>query len=421
VHILVVGSGAREHALLRALRRDPSVGDLHVAPGNAGTARLATTHAVDVTDPIAIAYLAELIGVDLVVVGPEVPLVNGAADELRARGIAVFGPSAAAARIEGSKAFAKEVMAAAGVRTAYAVAVESAELIEDALTTCGFPYVVKDDGLAAGKGVVVTEDRVLATEHARQVLDAGHPVLVEEYLAGPEVSLFAVCDGVIAIPLLPAQDFKRAGDGDTGPNTGGMGAYAPLPWAPAGMVDLVQRQVLDPVIAEMARRGTPFRGLLYAGLVLTTSGPKVIEFNCRFGDPETQVVLELLDTPLGSLLAAAAAGDLSRVGPLSWRGAAAVTVVIAAENYPGPPVTGDVITGADVDGVLHAGTAVAADGSVVSAGGRVLSVIATGRDLADARRTAYQLVDRVELRGSHHRRDIALAAAEGRVLVPGTA
>jgi phosphoribosylamine--glycine ligase len=421
VRILVIGSGAREHALLRALRRDPAVGELHVAPGNAGTRSLAKSHPVDVTDPVAIADLAGKLSADLVVIGPEVPLVNGAADELRARGIAVFGPSAAAARIEGSKAYAKQVMAAAGVPTAASVEVTSQDQIEAAFTTCGSPYVVKDDGLAAGKGVVVTEDRGAAAGHARQVLASGHPVLVEEYLAGPEVSLFAVCDRTIALPLLPAQDFKRVGDGDTGPNTGGMGAYAPLPWAPAGLVDLVQRTVLNPVIAEMAALGAPFSGLLYAGLVLTATGPKVIEFNCRFGDPETQVVLELLDTPLGSLLAAAAAGKLDGVGPLSWRGAAAVTVVIAAENYPGPPVTGDVITGADQDGVLHAGTALAADGSVVSAGGRVLSVIASGSDLAHARHRAYDLVGRIHLRGSQYRTDIAAAAAEGRILLPGQA
>jgi phosphoribosylamine--glycine ligase len=420
VRILVIGSGAREHALLRALRRDPDVADLHIAPGNAGTRALATSHPVNVTDNAAILAVAEAVSPDLVIIGPEVPLVNGAADVLRARGFAVFGPSAAAARIEGSKAFAKDVMAAAEVPTAKAVAVSAAEQIDAALDACGSPYVVKDDGLAAGKGVVVTEDRAAAVAHARAVLELGHPVLVEEFLAGPEVSLFAVCDGNKAIPLLPAQDFKRVGDGDSGPNTGGMGAYAPLPWAPAGLVDTVQRIVLDPVLAEMGRRGTPFSGLLYAGLVITATGPKVIEFNCRFGDPETQVVLELLDTPLGSLLAAAAAGGLGSC-PLSWRGAAAVTVVIAAENYPGSPVTGDVISGADTDGVLHAGTAVAPDGSVISAGGRVLSVVGTGHDLAQARERAYELVRSVHLRGSHHRTDIALAAAEGRVRVPGTA
>ncbi|HEY5877720.1 MAG TPA: phosphoribosylamine--glycine ligase, partial [Nakamurella sp.] len=403
-----------------ALRRDPDAADLHIAPGNAGTRGLAAAHPVDVTDNAAILGVAEAVGPDLVVIGPEVPLVNGAADVLRQRGFAVFGPSAAAARIEGSKAFAKDVMAAAEVPTARAVTVVDGTQIDPALDTCGSPYVVKDDGLAAGKGVVVTEDRAAAVAHAQAVLDQGHPVLVEEFLAGPEVSLFAVCDGNTAVPLLPAQDFKRVGDGDAGPNTGGMGAYAPLPWAPAGLVDTVQRTVLDPVLAEMNRRGTPFAGLLYAGLVITATGPKIIEFNCRFGDPETQVVLELLDTPLGSLLAAAAAGALGEC-QLSWRGGAAVTVVIAAENYPGTPVTGDVITGADADGILHAGTKIADDGSVVSAGGRVLSVIGTGSDLAKARDNAYALVGSIHLRGSHHRTDIALAAAEGRVSVPGTA
>ena len=421
MRILVIGSGAREHALLRALGRGPGADELHVAPGNAGTAALATNHPVDVADPIAIADLAQRLAAGLVIVGPELPLVNGAADELIARGIPVFGPTAAAARIEGSKAFAKDVMAAAGVPTAAAVSVTSVSGIDEALTRCGSPYVVKDDGLAAGKGVVVTTDRAAAAAHARAVLDGGHPVLVEEYLSGPEVSLFAVCDGTTAVPLLPAQDFKRIGDGDSGPNTGGMGAYAPLPWAPAGLVDLVQRRVLDPVLAEMTKRGTPFAGLLYAGLVLTQDGPKVIEFNCRFGDPETQVVLELLDTPLGTLLTAAAAGELATIPPLAWRGAVAVTVVIAAENYPGTPVVGDVISGSELDGILHAGTKVAADGSVVSAGGRVLSVIATGSDLTGARAAAYELVRQVNLRGSQHRTDIAEAAAAGRVLVPGTA
>jgi phosphoribosylamine---glycine ligase len=421
VRILVIGSGAREHAILRALRRDPGVGDLHIAPGNAGTRALATAHPVDVTDRTAIAALASSMQPDLVVVGPEVPLVNGAADELRAAGIAVFGPSAAAARIEGSKAFAKEVMSAAGVDTAPSVIVHRPGGVDGALEECGPPYVVKDDGLAAGKGVVVTEDRAIAKSHAETVLAAGRQLVVERYLAGPEVSLFAICDGRTALPLLPAQDFKRIGDNDVGPNTCGMGAYAPLPWAPAGMVDHVQRRILEPVLGEMARRGTPFTGVLYAGLVLTGDGPHVIEFNCRFGDPETQVVLELLDTPLGSLLEAAAVGRLSEVGPLSWRPGAAVTVVIAAENYPGAPVTGDAITGADAEGVLHAGTAFGPDGRLVSSGGRVLSVVATGGDLAEARSKAYQLVDRIELRGSQHRTDIALAASQGRVLVPGQA
>jgi phosphoribosylamine--glycine ligase len=278
--------------------------------------------------------------------------------------------------------------------------------------------VVKDDGLAAGKGVVVTDDLDQARAHAHEVLAGGHPVLVEGFLAGPEVSLFAVCDGRRAVPLLPAQDFKRVGDDDAGPNTGGMGAYAPLPWAPADLVATVQATVLDPVLAEMARRGTPFSGLLYAGLVLTATGPQVIEFNCRFGDPETQVVLELLDTPLAGLLAASAAGDLSGHVDLAWRDGSAVTVVVAAQNYPGAPVTGDVITGADADGVLHAGTAVDAAGAVVSAGGRVLSVLGAGPDLDAARAQAYERLSHIRLRGAHHRTDIALAAAQGRVAVP---
>jgi phosphoribosylamine--glycine ligase len=418
VRILVIGSGAREHALLRALARDPSVTDLHVAPGNAGTGRLATSHPVAVSDPVAIADLAQELAVDLAVIGPEVPLVNGAVDELARRGIAAFGPTAAAARIEGSKAFAKDVMRTAGVPTAASVEVAEPDGIDAALDACGAPYVVKDDGLAAGKGVVVTDDRAAAHAHAVAVLDAGHPVLVEEYLAGPEVSLFAVCDGVTAVPLLPAQDFKRVGDGDSGPNTGGMGAYAPLPWAPAGLVDTVTATIVTPVLSELQARGTPFRGLLYAGLVLTADGPKVIEFNCRFGDPETQVVLELLNTPLAGLLAAAASGELAGLAPLSWREGAAVTVVVAAENYPGTPVTGDVITGADADGVLHAGTAIGPDGGTVSAGGRVLSATAIGSDLAEARAGAYALVDGIELRGGHHRSDIAAAAAGGIVVIP---
>ncbi len=418
VRILVIGSGAREHALLRALRRDPAVTDLFVAPGNAGTGALAIAHPVDVADAVAIADLSEALGVDLVVVGPEVPLVNGAADAVRGRGIAVFGPDAAAARIEGSKAFAKDVMMVAGVPTGAAVPVGAPSEVAAALDRCGSPYVVKDDGLAAGKGVVVTSDREAAVAHALAVLDGGHPVLVEEFLAGPEVSLFAVCDGKRAVPLLPAQDFKRLGDGDDGPNTGGMGAYAPLDWAPADLVAQVQREVLDPVLAEMAARGCPFSGLLYAGLVLTSTGPKVIEFNCRFGDPETQVVLELLDSPLGGLLAAAAAGDLELVSPPSWKSGSAVTVVIAAEGYPVQPVTGDPISGAEADGILHAGTKRGDDGQVRSSGGRVLSATAAGPDLASARSAAYALVDMIAMRGAQYRTDIAASAAAGLVRPP---
>jgi phosphoribosylamine--glycine ligase len=421
VRILVIGSGAREHALLRALDRDPAITELHVAPGNAGTSALATCHPLDIGDMAAITGLARDLAADLVIVGPESPLVAGAVDRLRQAGIAAFGPSAAAARIEGSKAFAKDVMAAAGVPTARAIAVTDADGLASALRQTGAPYVVKDDGLAAGKGVVVTSDREAAVEHGLRVLAAGGPVLVEEFLAGPEVSLFAVCDGRRALPLLPAQDYKRLGDGDTGPNTGGMGAYAPLPWAPADLVPTVQRTVLDPVLTELARRGTPFTGLLYAGLVLTADGPRVIEFNCRFGDPETQVVLELLGSPLSELLAAAAAGNLQdRV--LRWKPGAAVTVVIAAAGYPGSPVAGDVVGNLPADAadavVLHAGTRRDADGVVVSAGGRVLAATAVGADLAAARKKAYALVDLIELRGSQHRSDIAAAAAAGTLSAP---
>ncbi len=418
MRILVIGSGAREHALLRAFRRDPAVHDLHVAPGNAGTTALATAHPLDVNHPTAPAELAAVLKPDLVVIGPEVPLVAGAADQLRANGFAVFGPSQAAARIEGSKAFAKQIMARAGVATAASVAVGTVDEIDAALNECGSPYVVKDDGLAAGKGVVVTSDRATARAHAEDVLSGGHPVLVEEYLAGPEVSLFAVCDGRRAVPLLPAQDFKRLGDGDQGPNTGGMGAYAPLPWTPVDLIAQVTAGIIDPVLAGLAAAGSPFVGLLYAGLVLTADGPKVIEFNCRFGDPETQVVLELLQTPLAGLLLAAARGDLSEHTELQWFPGSAVTVVIAAENYPRPPVTGDLIAGADADGILHAGTKLDAEGRVVSAGGRVLSATARGDNLADARSKAYRLVDQVELRASQHRTDIAAEAVAGRVSVP---
>ena len=412
--VLVVGSGAREHALCRALRRDPAVDALVCAPGNAGTATLADTRPLDVAAPAAVAGLAAEAAVDLVVIGPEVPLVNGAADACRAAGIATFGPSAAAARIEGSKSFAKDVMAAAGIPTAAARTCATEIEVAAALADFGPPYVVKDDGLAAGKGVVVTTDRDAALAHA-----ARRPrVVVEQYLAGPEVSLFAVTDGRTVSPLLPAQDFKRVGDGDTGPNTGGMGAYAPLPWAPPGLVDHVTATVLQPTVDEMARRGTPYAGLLYAGLVLTSAGVKVIEFNARFGDPETQVVLALLDSPLAGLLHAAATGALAEHPPPRWRPDAAITVVVAAEGYPGTPRTGDPIGGleaaAAVPGVdvLHAGTAWR-DGAVVSAGGRVLSVTAIGADLAHARTAAYAAVDHISLRGSFHRRDIAERAAAG--------
>ena len=417
VRILVIGSGAREHALLTALAADPGVTELHIAPGNPGMVQ-ATRHDVPVADPAAVTTLARGIGADLVVIGPEVPLVAGVADALREAGIAVFGPSAAAARIEGSKAFAKDVMAAAGVRTARAEVVDNPAEIDEALDRFGPTWVVKDDGLAAGKGVVVTADRAAARAHAAACLDDGHPVLLESFLDGPEVSLFCLVDGETVVPLLPAQDHKRVGDGDRGPNTGGMGAYTPLPWLPEGMVERIVAEVCEPVAREMVARGCPFSGLLYAGLALTAEGPEVVEFNCRFGDPETQAVLALLESPLGEALDAVASGRLAGLPPLVWRDGAAVTVVLAAENYPGSPRRGDPIEGADQPGVLHAGTATDAEGRLVSAGGRVLSVVGTGRDLAAARAEAYRVLEGIELPGGHHRTDIGLAAQEGRITVP---
>jgi phosphoribosylamine--glycine ligase len=420
VRVLVIGSGAREHALLLALRRDPQVEALAIAPGNAGTATIADQHDVDVTSGDEVVALARQVGADLVIIGPEVPLVLGVADAVRAAGIACFGPSKDAARIEGSKAFAKDVMAGAGVRTASSEIVDNPAHLDAALGRFGpaagqRAWVVKDDGLAAGKGVVVTPDRDVARVHAAALLDSGHPVILESFLDGPEVSLFCVVDGETVVPLLPAQDFKRVGDGDAGPNTGGMGGYAPLPWLPEEVTARIVSEIVEPVAAEMVQRGSPFSGLLYAGLAMTSNGPAVVEFNCRFGDPETQSVLALLDSPLGQLLYAAATGALSNFGALRWREGAAVTVVIAAENYPGRPRVGDVITGAEADGVLHAGTARRDDGAIVSAGGRVLSIVGTGADLAAARTAAYSVAESIRLPGGHFRTDIGLAAADGEI------
>ena len=410
--VLVVGSGGREHALVLALARDPQVHAVHAAPGNPGTAEVASNHPVDASDGEAVATLARTLGVDLVVIGPEAPLVAGVADAVRAVGIACFGPSAAAAQLEGSKAFAKDVMAAAGVPTARAHVCDTASQVATALDAFGPPYVVKDDGLAAGKGVVVTSDRDEAMEHAAQ---CGR-VVIEEYLDGPEVSLFAITDGRTVRPLQPAQDFKRVGDGDTGPNTGGMGAYTPLPWAPDGLVAEVTRKVLQPTVDELARRGTPFAGLLYAGLALTRHGVRVIEFNARFGDPETQPLLARLRTPLAGVLHAAAAGTLDSQPELEWADGAAVAVVLAAGGYPGTPRTGDPIGGLDEadEGttVVQAGTALDGDGRVVSASGRVLAVVGTGTDLAEARSRAYRRIAALELEGSFYRTDIAAAAAQ---------
>ncbi len=404
----MIGTGGREHALARALSRDPGMTEVHVAPGNPGAAAVAALHDVDPMDGEAVAALAERLGADLVVVGPEAPLVAGVADAVRARGIACFGPSREAARLEGSKAFAKDVMAAAGVPTARAFVCTTEAEAAAALDELGAPYVVKDDGLAAGKGVVVTDDRDAALRHAHEC----DRVVIEEFLDGPEVSLFAITDGTTVYPLQPAQDFKRIFDGDAGPNTGGMGAYTPLTWVPEGFVADVLRDVLQPTVDELSRRGTPFAGLLYAGLALTSRGVRVVEFNARFGDPETQPLLALLASPLSPLLHAASTGTLGDVPPPEFREGAAVGVVLASRGYPETSSSGDVITGldaaeevADVH-VIHAGTARDGD-DLVTAGGRVLAVVGTGVDVDAARAAAYAGVARIGFDGAQHRTDIA--------------
>lgn len=429
MRVLVIGSGAREHAIVHALAADPTVDAVLAAPGNPGIDLVAQClpDCGPVTDPAAMSRLAEEVGADLVVIGPEAPLVAGVADAVRARGIACFGPSAAAAALEGSKAFAKQVMAAAGVPTALAHICTTEDELVQALQATGAPFVVKDDGLAAGKGVVVTEDRAAALAHGLACLakEDGR-VVVEEFLDGPEVSLFCISDGTEVRALAPAQDFKRIGDLDTGPNTGGMGAYSPLPWAPEDLVPQVLERVAQPTIDEMRRRGTPFAGVLYVGLALTSRGLRVVEFNARFGDPETQVVLARLRTPLGQLLDAAARGQLAEMPELSWHELAAVTVVLACEGYPQAPVTGAAIAGLEECGalehvqLLHAGTAHSPEG-VVTSGGRVLSVVGTGSDLAQARKRAYAGVRSIHCEGSQFRADIAQAAELGEIRVPDVA
>ncbi len=405
--VLLIGSGGREHALATGLAADKSVTELHAAPGNPGIASFAKLHPLNTSDNSAIVELAKSLAVDLVVIGPELPLVNGAADELRTAGIAVFGPSKAAAQLEGSKHFAKGVMRDAGVPTAKSFTCENRVEIEKALDAFGAPCVVKDDGLAAGKGVVVTEDREVALQHAL----ACNRVVIEEYLKGPEISLFGISDGTNILPMQPAQDFKRAYDNDEGPNTGGMGAYSPLPWAPTDIVEDTYRQVLAPMIAEMAARGTPFVGLLYAGLAVTDRGIRVIEFNARFGDPETQVLIPRLKTPLAQLLYKAATGDLID-SVLEWSDDSAVTVVLAANGYPADVRTGDEISNLKpVDGVtiFHAGTK--ENGALVSSGGRVLTATGLGSDLTEARDKAYRTISQIQLAGSFYRNDIALNAS----------
>ncbi|AEP70967.1 Phosphoribosylamine--glycine ligase [Corynebacterium pseudotuberculosis] len=422
MHILVIGSGAREHALALGLSKDPAVTEIHVAPGNVGMESIATVHAeaTQVDDPDAMLKIAQETHADLVVVGPEIPLVAGVADTLRSHGFAVFGPNKDAAQIEGSKAFAKDVMAKAGVKTARAEQIvpgaSDAER-EAALDNFGPHYVVKDDGLAGGKGVVVTKDRAQARAHVDAVLAAGNPVLLESFLDGPEVSLFCLVDGETVVPLLPAQDHKRAHDNDEGPNTGGMGAYTPLPWLPEDGVQRIVDEVCVPVAREMVARGCAYSGLLYAGIAWGEDGPAVVEFNCRFGDPETQAVLALLKTPLAGALHAVATEKLAELPPLEWEDGYALTVVLAAEGYPQNPRKGGEIVGAEDPAVLHAGTARDADGKLVAAGGRVLNVIGTGASLIEARDKAYSVLNNITLAGSHYRSDIALPAVEGKITI----
>jgi phosphoribosylamine---glycine ligase len=398
VKVLVVGSGGREHALAWALARSSGVTELHAAPGNPGIAALAVCHPVRAGDPATLVPLAVELGVDLVVIGPELPLVAGLADALRRRGVAVFGPSRAAAQIEGSKAFAKEVMEAAGVPAARNLSVARP------------PCVVKADGLAAGKGVWVCRTQAELDAGLRAAKTFGQPFQVEELLEGPEVSLFALCDGTTALPLPAAQDYKRIGDGDEGPNTGGMGSYSPVPGLPAAEAARLVDELCRPVLAELARRGAPFTGVLFAGLMLTEDGPRVLEFNCRFGDPETQSLLPLLEGDLLAALAAAAAGDLGGV-ELSASERAAVTVVLAARDYPelgdsGTPIAG--IEDAEAAGALvfHAGTALL-EGRLVTNGGRILGVTAVGDSLGEARAAAYAAAAHVDFAGVRYRRDIA--------------
>jgi phosphoribosylamine--glycine ligase len=410
VRILVVGSGAREHTIIQALKREAEAHEILAAPGNAGIAADADIVALDATNPRVVRDFAVASDIDLVIIGPEAPLVAGVADALRKAGVAVFGPDKEAAALEGSKSFAKEVMAQAGVPTGQAWTVSTATALEEALDRVGSPYVVKADGLASGKGVLVTEDRVAALDHGLFYLQHGD-VLIEEFLTGPEVSLFFLSDGSRVVPLTPAQDYKRAYDNNEGPNTGGMGAYSPLPWLPDNFVKQVTTEVAQPTIDALAARGTPFVGLLYCGLIITEDGVKVIEFNARFGDPETQVVLARLKSPLAPLLLAAATHQLDSIDAPKFSSDVAITVVLASEGYPEDPQTGREILGLDrVSNVsiAHAGTGW--DGyHLLATGGRVLSLIATGKDFQVARDRVYAAMDCIELEGSHYRRDIALS------------
>ncbi len=414
VKILVLGSGAREHAIITALLAEEAEHTIVAAPGNAGIAAdVAVESGLDPLDGAAVAEYVIENGVELVVIGPEAPLVAGVADPLRTRGIAVFGPGRAAAQLEGSKTFAKRIMEEAGVPTGRASRARTLAEAERALDEFGAPYVVKADGLAAGKGVIVTSDRSAAVEHARHYLAQGG-VLVEEFLDGQEVSLFLVSDGHTVLPLSPAQDYKRLLDGDAGPNTGGMGAYSPLPWLPETFVDEVIDTIALPTVRQLAAEQTPFIGLLYCGLIVTDKGIRVIEFNARFGDPETQVVLPRLVTPLSTLLYAAATGELGGMPRPEFALDTAVTVVLASEGYPEAPQTGRPITGLDEAAqvpevtIAHAATALDPQtGALLATGGRVLSVVARGTTFDEARERAYDAIARIDLPGAQYRTDIA--------------
>src|SRR5262245_19637850 len=401
VKVLLVGSGGREHALAWKLSRSPGLDELHAAPGNPGIAELGRCHPVRAEDGEGLLGLAGSLDADLVVVGPEAPLVAGVADELRHAGVAVFGPSAAAARIEGSKSFAKDVMRAAGVPTAQTLSIARP------------PCVIKADGLAGGKGVFVCRDRQELDAALHSAKTFGDSIVIEELLDGEEISVFALCDGTRALALPSVQDFKRAGDGDAGTNTGGMGSYSPVPGYGTGeteeLLDLIHRPVLD----ELATRGAPFVGVLFAGLMVTDEGPHVLEFNCRFGDPETQSLLARLDGDLLGPLAAAATGDLSRAD-LAVSEGASVTVVLAAGDYPAAGDVGSPIEGIDAAEetgalVFHAGTALSGD-HLVTNGGRILNVTATGDGVAEARDRAYAACELISFEGMRYRRDIAAVA-----------
>ena len=416
VRILVLGSGAREHAIITALLREAVDHAIIAAPGNAGIAADVPVIALDPANPAVVTDFALENDIELVIIGPEAPLVAGVADRLRQRGIAVFGPGKAAAQLEGSKTFAKRIMNVAGVPTGRATRAGSLDEAIAAMDSFGAPYVVKADGLAAGKGVLVTSDRMAAVAHAEYWIGQGS-VLVEEFLDGKEVSLFLLSDGHNVLPLEPAQDYKRLSDNDEGPNTGGMGAYSPLPWLPAGFVDEVIDTIAIPTVRTLAAEQTPFIGLLYCGLIITESGTRVIEFNARFGDPETQVVLPRLITPLSGLLFAAASGELGGLARPEFSDDVAVTVVLASEGYPETPITGRTIFGVDtalaIHGVTvaHAATAVSG-GALVATGGRVLSVVATGSNFVEARSRAYLALQAIDLEGGQYRTDIALRVAE---------